>query len=229
MAGELKPGYSRRGFLKVLGGTAAGLYVAAVVPGKLLPDEDGGTVAASEGYILVDAKKCQGCTSCMLACSLVHEGRVSHSQSRIQIIQSSFDKWPDDIVIQQCRQCTDPLCLEACPTGALHVATARGNVRTVDEGKCIGCMKCVQACPYVASRVVWDNEGGHARKCDLCINTPYHWDDGGGGPNGKLACVAFCPVGAITFTDRVPDQEGDAGYNVNLRDRTWSVLGFPTD
>jgi len=27
----------------------------------------------SEGYLIVDSKKCAGCIACMLACSLVHE------------------------------------------------------------------------------------------------------------------------------------------------------------
>ena len=68
-----------------------------------------------------------------------------------------------------------------------------------------------------------------SRKCDLCANAPYHWDDAGGGPEGTQACVEVCPVGAIKFTAEVPAQEGDAGYNVNLRDAAWGKLGFPTD
>lgn len=228
MADQSTSAYSRRGFLKVFGGTAAGLYVAAVVPGKFLGTEEAVAIASSEGYILVDAKKCQGCVSCMLACTLAHEGVESLSLSRIQIIQNSFEKWPDDIMIQQCRQCTDPLCLKACPTGALHAESGKANVRMVDERKCIGCMQCVQACPFAPSRMGWSPEDKHARKCDLCANAPYHWDEAGGGPKGKQACVEVCPVSAITFTKEIPEQEGDDGYNVNLRDENWGRLGFPT-
>lgn len=220
---------SRRTFLKVLGGAGAGLYVAAVVPGKFLRSAEGAVLASSEGYLLVDTKKCQGCVSCMLVCSLAHEGAVSFSLSRIQIVQNSFEKWPDDVAVAQCRQCTEPLCLEACPTGALHVESEEGNVKTVDERKCIGCMQCIQACPFTPSRMEWNFEGRHAQKCDLCIETPYHWDEAGGGPNGKQACVEVCPVNAIQFTTEVPDQEGDAGYSVNLRDENWKKLGFPID
>jgi len=36
-----------------------------------------------------------------------------------------------------------------------------------------------------------------SRKCDLCADAPYHWDDAGGGPEGKQACVVVCPMGAI--------------------------------
>ena len=68
-----------------------------------------------------------------------------------------------------------------------------------------------------------------ARKCDLCANAPYHWDPQGGGPQGKQACVEVCPVGAIQFTNKVPKQEGDTGYKVNLRDWTWVTLGYTRD
>ncbi len=99
MADKSESNYSRRNFLRVFGGTGAGLYAAAVVPVKFFRSEDGVPIAASDGYLLVDTKKCQGCVSCMLACSLAHEGAVSHSLSRIQITQNSFEKWPNDISI----------------------------------------------------------------------------------------------------------------------------------
>ena len=47
---------------------------------------------ASTGYLVYDSKKCMGCTTCILACSLTHYGAQSLSLSRIQIIQDSFGK-----------------------------------------------------------------------------------------------------------------------------------------
>jgi len=41
------------------------------------------------------------------------------------------------------------------------------------------------------------------------------------------ACYSLCPVNAIKFTDAVPVQKGDKGYQVNLRGRSWRRLGFP--
>ena len=80
--------------------------------------------APAEGYILVDSKKCQGCQSCMMACSMVHEGEINLSLARIQVMQNILSNWPDDIKIVQCRQCANPLCVPACPTGALYVDTS---------------------------------------------------------------------------------------------------------
>jgi protein NrfC len=59
----------------------------------------------SEGYPLVDTKRCSGCTACMLACSLAHDGEASLSRCRIQVLQDSFMPFPHDLTLQQCRQC----------------------------------------------------------------------------------------------------------------------------
>ena len=91
------------------------------------------------GRLLIDTKKCQGCMTCMLACSLVHEGKENLSQSRIQIIQSSFEKFPQDIETrfsESCDLCLDTsywseqggvdgkqACVEACPVGAVRLST----------------------------------------------------------------------------------------------------------
>jgi protein NrfC len=103
---------SRRNFLKLTGSVAAGSGVLS----ELVWLRDGlAAIPASEGYLLVDTKKCQGCLSCMLACSLVHEGIENLSFARIQILQNSFGKFPDDLTMAQCRQCVEPACVEACP------------------------------------------------------------------------------------------------------------------
>ena len=177
------------------------------------------TFPASQGYIVVDSKKCSGCTSCMLACSLVHEGKEDLSLARIQIVADPHARFPNDLQINQCRQCVDPLCVKVCPTGACHVDTANGNVRVIDESKCIGCKLCIQACPFVPHRTIWNHEKDVAMKCDLCLDTPF-WN-GTGGPGGTQACVDICPMEAIKFVSTVPSQLDTDGYNVNLRSANW--------
>jgi protein NrfC len=200
--------------------------------GQILVTPD--VIPPADGYLLVDIEKCQGCASCMLACSLIHEGVEGLSLSRIQIMQNSFASFPDDLTIEQCRQCVDPACVKVCPTGALKADARYGHVRMVDKEECIGCGLCYGACPYTPSRAflaadkAYDDEA-KSRKCDLCANAPYHWDGAGGGPDGKQACVAICPVGAIMFTVEIPKQEGDRGYKVDLRERNWGKLGYPTN
>ncbi|MGE5482539.1 MAG: 4Fe-4S dicluster domain-containing protein [Bacteroidota bacterium] len=218
---------SRRQFLKMAGAVAVGIGLGEL-PRVIWLDNGVAAIPASEGYILVDTKKCQGCDTCMLACSLVHEGKENLSLARIQVMQNPFEKFPFDLDINQCRQCTFPACVEACPTGALHAEKKYGNVRLVDERKCIGCQRCVEACPQQPTRVLWNFEAKHSQKCDLCANAPY-WKNHKGGPDGEQACVKVCPVGAIKFTREIPTQTGDAGYKVNFRGEAWRALGWSTD
>ncbi len=241
-------GLPRRKFLKITGTIIAGVGISSGIcqfaacrasyadnKGKIdtahdpvdPPPRSSLDLPPSDGYILVDIKKCQGCMTCMLACSMAHEGKENMSLSRIQVVENPFGLFPEDILLDQCRQCLSPGCLKACPTGALFVDSKHGNVRRVDVQKCIGCKSCIESCPYLPGRMIWNFEKNCSQKCDLCVDTPY-WDEKGG-PGGKQACVAFCPLGAIHFTEEIPKQKGDIGYKVNLRDAAWAKRGYPID
>lgn len=216
---------TRRNFIKATG-------TVILVAGTRWDLSASDKIPTSDGYLLVDIEKCQGCVSCMLACSIIHEGVASLSLSRIQIMQNSFESFPDDLTIEQCRQCVDPPCVTECPTDALEPNAKFGNVRMVDKEKCIGCGACYDVCPYTPRRAVLaaDEDYGRelkSRKCDLCANAPYHWDKDGGGPEGKQACVEVCPVDAIKLTKVIPQQKGDAGYKVGLKGSNWGKLGYP--
>ena len=221
--GKDDSGYSRRDFIKIAGTTIVGFSIGCGTS-RRIETEDVSVIPASDGYLIVDKKKCAGCYSCMLACSLVHHGQENLSLARIQVVQNPFEPFPGDIFLAQCRQCVEPACVEVCPVDALAPDPNNGNVRVVDIEKCIGCQSCIEACPYEPSRAVWNFEEDHAQKCDLCAGAQY-WGKPGG-PDGQQACVSVCPMEAIMFTREIPVQEGDAGYDKNLRGETWAKLGF---
>ncbi len=170
----------------------------------------------STGYIVYDSRLCLGCQSCMFACSMTHEGFANPSLSRIQIIRDapSFSKYPYDIVMAVCRQCESPLCVQNCPTGACHVDAESGNVRMIDQTKCIGCQRCIRFCPQRPHRTVWDPVKMKSTKCDLCTDAPYWGREGG--PDGQQACVNICPAHALKLVKEAPSQMDVAGYDVNL-------------
>lgn len=219
-------GISRRDFVT----KASSLAVAGVAgTAFLLPDrgqaQEGKeklVIPESRGYLLVDTKKCAGCGSCMLACSLVHEGQSNLSLSRIQIIDDAFGSYPTDIDIAMCRQCVEPACYLACPLKdkALYIDKKTG-ARAINEKECVGCMECINACYFTPPRICFNAEKDVAVKCDLCQNTPY-WNS-----KGKQACVEVCPQNAIKFSATKP--VGYKGYNVNLRGKGWAALGLPTN
>ncbi len=219
---------NRRQFL--VGGSAAlaAGTIAATTGAKKAAAEPGDvSYPASKGYLVYDSKKCMGCTTCMLACSLTHYGEQNLSLSRIQIIQDSFGKFPDDIQMAICRQCVTPVCVQNCPVGAAFIDTENGNVRRIDPKKCIGCKTCLEMCPQQPHRTVWNHIDGISSKCDLCIDTPY-WDEKGG-PYGKQACVEACPMKAIKLVHETPDQKETEGYDVNLRNDNYLNLGLVDD
>jgi len=216
--------YSRRDFLTSAGATmAACTPVAAAVRVADVSSSAKTGYAQAKGYLVYDSKKCAGCTTCMLICSLVHEGNQNLSLARIQIVQDSFGKFPYDIKIGVCRQCVTPACVENCPTGACFVDEANGNIRRIDSRKCIGCKTCISSCPQQPTRIVWHPATKKSTKCDLCIDAPF-WNEKGG-PDGKQACVELCPMRALKFVRVTPDQTETDGYDVNLRNQNWINLG----
>ncbi len=243
---------SRRKFLQVVGiftislsGASllsceqAGKEEAAAGCGVNIPPPEGTVPVNDEclGYILVDRAKCQSCYTCMTSCSMVNEGAASFSYSRIQVSVDAFAAYPNDVLITQCRQCRDPACYNACPKKdvAMMIDREHGNIRLVNPAECIGCGECFRACeaafgtgrPVVAPHDGYDG-ARKSRKCDLCLNAPYHFDPAGGGigENAVRTCEAVCPMHAIKFFPMMPLQEGNAGYTVNLRNQKWKQLGF---
>lgn len=195
---------------------ASATETAAAVLTPPEPQDAKPSYAASTGYIVYDSRLCLGCQSCMFACSMTHEGFANPSLSRIQIIRDapSFTKYPYDIVMSVCRQCVSPLCVQNCPTGACHVDEANGNVRRIDQSKCIGCKRCINSCPQRPHRTIWNSAKKKSTKCDLCADAPY-WSQKGG-PDGKQACIETCAAKALKLVREAPPQADVAGYDVNL-------------
>ncbi len=227
-----KKKYSRRDFL-VTGGTVVAVdALIATTPAKAVaaasPSPAAVNYPKSKGYLVYDSKKCIGCTTCMLSCSLTHYGVQSLSLARIQIMQDSFGKFPSDLEVAPCRQCVTPPCVINCPVGAAYIDEKNGNVRRIDPKKCIGCRTCLKMCPQQPRRTVWvpamNGQKAVSSKCDLCLDTPY-WNEKGG-PAGKQACVEACPMQAIKFVAQMPDQKETEGYDVNLRNDHWLNLGL---
>ena len=118
--------------------------------------------------IVADPRKCLACRTCEWAWRMAH----AESEDLRQLLGGSGPR--PAVYIQaagqlavplQCRHCDDAPCVEVCPTAAPSRLDADGPV-LADQGKCIGCEFCVQACPFGVIRLTSDRK--MIIKCDLC-------------------------------------------------------------
>jgi len=129
--------------------------------------------------VYVDIDRCLGCFSCERACSLKQYQDHKSAQSNIHVL---IDMDRRAIKTSTCLQCGKPLCEAACPIQALH-KDPMTHILVVDREACIGCGKCIEACPFDNVRL--EANLGVASKCDLC--------------GGQPRCVQVCQAQALQF------------------------------
>jgi carbon-monoxide dehydrogenase iron sulfur subunit len=142
--------------------------------------------------IYVNEEYCIGCRLCEIHCL------VQHSQSKkiVKAFKEEIDNVLPRLTIEMegplsfampCRHCSEPRCIEACLTGAMHRDGQTGAV-LCDEDKCLGCWMCIMVCPFGA---IQRNTASRkaASKCDLCYGEKIP------------ACVAHCPNEALVYEE----------------------------
>jgi phenylglyoxylate dehydrogenase beta subunit len=118
-----------------------------------------------------------GCTACRTKCSEVKCSKGSDGTG----IQEFHLPTIGVHMANVCNQCSEPACLEVCPTWAITKSAEDGIVR-IKETKCLGCGLCDLACPY--GGIDFHTGSRKASKCDLC--------------DGDPQCKNACPVEAIS-------------------------------
>ena len=83
-----KKKFSRRNFVVGSATVLAGGALTACAPASAMSaaGDKKGVYPLSKGYLVYDSRRCAGCQSCMLACSLVHDGETSTSLSRMSTV-----------------------------------------------------------------------------------------------------------------------------------------------
>jgi ethylbenzene hydroxylase subunit beta/complex iron-sulfur molybdoenzyme family reductase subunit beta len=97
---------------------------------------------------------------------------------------------------RMCNHCTEPACVEACPSGAMFKREEDGLVLR-DEDACQANQQCARACPY--KKIYFNEEKGTSQHCIGCFPRI----DQGVAP----ACVRQCP-GRAAFVGFLDDEGG---------------------
>lgn len=151
---------SRRKFLKTLGaGAAAGALSTTV-----------GTAVAKHKVqygMLIDTRRCIGCHACSVACKSEFDVPLGVTRSWVEYTEKGNYPYVQRTFLPRlCNHCSDPPCVDVCPTGATY--KREDGIVTVDADVCIGCKYCIQACPYDARFL--NHISGAADKCDFCAH-----------------------------------------------------------
>lgn len=143
-----------------------------------------------------DSEACSGCKACQVACKDKNGLEVGRLWRRVYEISGGDwirkgNAWTPNVfaynVSMSCNHCEDPICVEVCPTTAMH--KREDGIVLIDESKCVGCGYCAWACPYDAPK--YDESAGKMTKCNFC-----HDDiDRGKAP----ACVLACPMRVLGY------------------------------
>jgi len=80
-----------------------------------------------------------------------------------------------------CSACEDEACLEVCPSDA--IVQRKGGGVLLEEEKCIGCKKCIDAC--IAHAISFDEDRKKPIVCRHCG-----------------LCAKFCPHDCLKFEER---------------------------
>ncbi|MCW8862825.1 MAG: 4Fe-4S dicluster domain-containing protein [Rhodospirillales bacterium] len=215
-----KKGITRRELLSSTAGAAAGAAAIATGAG---PAEAAAAEVPRWGMVM-DLRKCIGCRACTVSCK--SENDVSLGRFRTVIQEKTHGTFPNTkkgFLPLMCNHCEGnekdgvPPCVKACPEfpgeRATFIAPNGKKIRyrsggtykrpdgliLVDAAQCVGCGKCIDACPYgVRSFNPYVKAGKDptkqaADKCTMCA----HRIDNGVEPS----CVNTCQGRARIFGD----------------------------
>ncbi len=189
------PVKGRRAFVKKIGGVAAVAAGTAALPSTGLSTI---TKKKVQYGMLIDTRRCIGCHACTVACKSEFDVPLGVNRSWVEYIEKgTYPNAARSFLPRLCNHCSEPQCVDVCPTGATWKRDEDGVV-VIDPEVCIGCKYCIQACPYGARFL--NPITGAADKCDFCL----HRTTQGIEPS----CVNTCIGKARIFGD-INDPESD--------------------
>jgi len=137
------------------------------------------------GFV-IDHSKCIGCHACTVACKSENDVPLGSFRTWVKYTETgTFPANKRSFAVLRCNQCSEPPCVDICPTVAL--TKGDNGIVDIDPVFCVGCKSCTMACPY--DSIYINPDKGTAEKCHFCA----HRVEEGLSP----ACAVVCPTEAI--------------------------------
>jgi anaerobic dimethyl sulfoxide reductase subunit B (iron-sulfur subunit) len=157
-----------------------------------------------------DQSRCISCYTCAVACkdwNDVPPGPVKWLRM-FEWEKGVFTSVRVNTLFAPCYHCENPVCVDACPNGALYKEEKYGAV-LVDKEKCKGTRRCWIKCPYGAPQFETDEPGVKMSMCTMCIDRL---------EQGEMpVCVMSCTMRALDF-DTLENLAQKYGTNRDLED-----------
>jgi len=186
--------------------------------------------------LIVDLRKCVGCTSCQVSCKMENAVPLGKFRSKVDIADAGeYPKAKRYFFPKICNQCDEPPCILPCPVKGATYKREDGVV-LVNWELCIGCGRCIPACPYGARFVhphirvkndpakyakdVPEVKGKKAQdlrvvdKCDFCSHLLAAGIE-------EPACVRNCMGQARTFGDMNDPHSAISKLKISEKTAAW--------
>lgn len=104
--------------------------------------------------MVIDLQRCVGCGACAIACKAENNTRDRNETQSFNwadfaiTTEGTFPNVKHTVLPVLCNHCTDAPCVEICPTNPKAMYKTPEGITLQDPALCIGCGRCMRACPY---------------------------------------------------------------------------------